>query len=123
MAAVDYELLKEDLNFPLQPDAGGYHVYIWDNENSMVANIQIEDRKAIEVIEERVCTGLRKFKEEDYNGMYELLHGYIIHKQSDKPVLLVRGWGRLQYKDDPELRQDNIANYLLNCMNFNNNKK
>jgi hypothetical protein len=31
--------------------------------------------------------------------------------------LITRGWGRLQYKSEPEKRQDNISRFILHAIN------
>lgn len=114
MKEVNYEMLKEDLHFPLKKDPGGYSIYIWDNKYNMVANYL--DENSIDLVNEKVLGEMRTF--DTVNDNFVLKNGVISSKaNSSINVLLVRGWGRLKYKDDPVTRQENIANYLLNCLN------
>lgn len=114
MEIIDYDLLKEDIVFPIKEDTSGYSIYVWDSNNNMIANYL--NNGSVDEINSRIIGGMREFKNESMNKC-KLIDGRIIHIESGVSLLLIRGWGRLQYKNDPEKRQDNIANYLLNCMN------
>ena len=110
---INYEMLQQDINFPLIKDPGNYSIYIWDNEHHMVANYLNEN--FIDLVNEKV---LGEMKIIDESQELFFIHGdVIVKKDSLEQILLVRGWGRLQYKDNAEERQENILNYLLNCLN------
>lgn len=53
--------------------------------------------------------------ESNLEGEYTLNEGDFF--KNGEYIGCVRGWGHLQYKDRPEERQDNIALYLLSCLN------
>lgn len=117
MLKIDYELLQQDLSFPLVIDEFGS--YIWSEDKhglQMVAQFEGDFRKQIST---------RMIPQEEFDivtntGIYKLKDGdfYQGEISDDNFIGLVRGWGSLQKKSNAERRQDNIANYLLNCLNI-----
>lgn len=112
MKEINYEMLQEDLNFPLQSDTS--HIYIWDKNYAMVANFM--NYGAVNFVKEKILGEMKTFSSST-NRFTLLENGLIVSTETRIRILLVRGWGRLKYKDNPTTRQDNIANYLLNCLN------
>lgn len=109
---VDYDLLLKTVKFPIVPDAGGYSSYIWDSDGNMLA--QFDDD--ITVHEYESALGDIKYFNES-SGNYDLEDGDFFQTITSCYIASVRGWGRLQYMDNGEQMQDNLANYLLNCLN------
>lgn len=107
--AVDIKLLKQDVVFPIKKDEWGN--YIWDNDQNMIA--MLFDEELYEKI-------VGNYKEAQNNSnTFKLKKGEFVNVETREIAGLVRGWGRLQYKDKPEKRQDNIAEYLLSRLNEN----
>lgn len=116
---VDYQLLEEDVKFPLKWGNDDYKVYIFDKYMNMIASVEVvnkhykKDKHPFHSIlgkmrtEEKPVEELRFFL--DQGDFYDREFGVRIG--------CVRGWGKLQQKDNAEARQDNIANYILNCLN------
>ena len=111
------ELLLEDITWPLKWDSKEYKMYIFDNGNNMIAQIDI-DLDAVSNYHpfEKLIGGYKEVETHRTNP-YSLKEGEFIDNETGEVTGRVRGWGRLQYKDRPEERQDNIANYILTVIN------
>jgi len=104
----DEKLLKEDVSFPLKEQGMSY---LFDAKGNMIAMFN-DDGVALKSVlfgEYRVA--------ETNTGEFELVDGDFIRKSDGAVIGLVRGWGRIQYKNTPEKRQDNIAAFLLGLLN------
>tara|TARA_R100000656_G_scaffold29994_1_gene26264 strand:+ start:834 stop:1214 length:381 start_codon:yes stop_codon:yes gene_type:complete len=125
MAKVDKQMLRQDIKFPLKWDSDEYKLYLFDSEHNMIAmvysNVPAEERT-----DHPFEKLIGEYKHEGGFApapptipKYSLYQGdyYTSEDNAAEPFGCVRGWGRLQYKDNPEQRQDNIANYILNVMN------
>jgi len=117
MKKVNLDLLKQDIIFPLKSDC--CQLYVWDNDHNMIAMWDLEITKEEE---ENFINKANKIAENGFNfgdsrNLFTLDHGN--HIQQGVEVLITRGWGRLQYKDRAEERQDNISAFLNNCLNSN----
>ena len=124
---IDFELLKSCVKLPLKADE--YGLYIWDSDGEMIA--QFYDRAYFELAKVTICGELRTFDgDESFDGYYlDEEFNFINKLNPDYEVGCVRGWGHLQYKYnkkkktkkyDPEggiKRHDNLAAYLLKCLN------
>lgn len=99
------ELLFEDVTFPIKTEMR----YCFDSRSEMVCNIY----------EEELCYKIDgDYKNEgEQDIQFKLENGNFICIDTGEKVGMVRGWGTLQYKDRAEERQDNIAEYLLRCLN------
>lgn len=116
------KLLHEDLKFPLIWDTEEYKMYIFDSENRMVAqvNINIEAYERPWAVEHPFTKILGEYKEVEPNtNNFKLEGGAFIDSNNDS-IGWVRGWGRLQYLKSPkgEKRLDNISKYILNVLNY-----
>ncbi len=102
----DEELLFEDVNFPLRL----IDDIIYDKADNAIAD-KIDDDVAHKMSGE--------FKEvEDVNSRFELNEaGEFIDNKTNVVVGRIIGWSRLRDKGQPQKRQDNIANYLINRLN------
>lgn len=113
------EQLLEDVKFPLKWDSKAYKMYIFDAENNMIAQVDSDNLDAVEN-EHPFEKLIGDFKEASVSRQglrYFMYQGDIYDQKKGMRIGLVRGWGRLQYKDNPEQRQDNIAEYLLIQLN------
>lgn len=121
MEQVDYKMLKEDVKFPLRWDCEDYKMYIFDSNNCIVAQVYDDNFDVVEQSHpfEKIIGGLKEIKVFESNPRYTLYQGdfYDTDHEEKEPIGCVRGWGRLQYKNRPEQRQDNIAAYILNVIN------
>jgi hypothetical protein len=114
MKEVNYEMLLEDIEFPLQRDS--ISVYVTDNQHHMVANYLTF--ASVSSVSSKILGDMKQFEGKTSTDKCYVDRGCIRYKETGMSLLLVRGWGRLQYKDNPEIRQENISNYLLNCLNL-----
>ena len=121
MSTVNYKLLNEDVKFPLKWDSEDYKMYIFDSEDNMIAQV---NRKLwngeVDGHQFEALIGEMKTIEPNDNPTYRLYKQDFYPLEGEKKsfaIGCVRGWGRLQYKNNPELRQDNIANYILGVLN------
>ena len=117
------KLLFEDVKFPLRWDDNDYKMYIFDSENSMIAQVEykiLDARKEYHPFEKII--GDYKDVIASLNPKYTLAEGnyFDVFKDAGNPIGCVRGWGRLQKLKSPkgEKRQDNIASYILNVINY-----
>lgn len=122
------KLLKEDVKFPLNWDSNEYKMYIFDSNNNMIAqtNYKILDAtKTYHPFEKLI--GDYKDLPRNLNPSYLNKDGDIfdVFNDCDNPIGCVRGWGRLQKLKSPsgEKRQDNILNYILNVINYEQNNR
>jgi hypothetical protein len=109
---IDKKMLLEDLKFPLRFD--GYS-YIWDKDGHMVA--MFVDNADKEFCNE-ILTAINTYADNLDRPMKEeqkvsFKHGEFKDKIGNV-FLITRGWGRLQYKSEPEKRQDNMHLILIN---------
>ena len=113
------EQLLEDVKFPLKWDTDVYKMYIFDSVNKMIAQVDsyLDATEKEHPFEKLI--GDYKDVGENPNPKYTLYKGdfYNVFKNAGDPIGMVRGWGRLQYKENPEERQDNMAEYILNIIN------
>lgn len=114
------KLLHEDVKFPLKWGAEEYKMYIFDSENNMIAQVDLEtfpDPAIITHPFEKLIGDYKPYKESTV--FYELAQGDYINPLTMEVIGSVCGWGRLQKLKSPrgEKRQDNIANYILNVIN------
>lgn len=109
---IDYKLLQEDINFPIIEDIY-YHSYMWDSDNNIVAQFE-EDSTEQEY--QSILGDMKTFEDTEIGTKYNLDNGDFF--RGDVFIGCVRGWGRLQQKDNAEKRQDNIAEYMLMCLNI-----
>jgi hypothetical protein len=119
---MDYnkKLLHEDVKFPLKWDSEEYKMYIFDSDNNMIAQVDLDTFEDPAVIQHPFTKLLGDYKEVEGDGIvYELAQGDYINKLTMEVIGCVRGWGRLQQLKSPkgEKRQDNIAAYILNVIN------
>lgn len=116
------KLLKEDVKFPLKWDCDEYKMYIFDNNDNMIAQVHkdFDATKEYHIFEKLI--GDYKELPENLNPKYLWKDGDIfdVFKDAGKPIGCVRGWGRLQKLKSPsgEKRQDNILKYVLNVINY-----
>ena len=114
---IDYKLLQEDIKFPIKEDPF-YHSYIWDSQNNMIAQFEEE---STEKEYHTILGDMIEFTDEQINNTskYKLEKGDFIRQLDFELIGCVRGWGRLKSSgvNNPEQRQDNIALYLLTCLN------
>ena len=90
--------------------------YIWDAEHHMVANaVQDNGEDFMEIVADKL------------NGLSGHLAGgpfyykeMAIYRADHQGVLMVRGWGRLQYLPDGDKAQDAIGDWIALRMNDNN---
>lgn len=109
---IDYDLLKKTVKFPIVPDPSEYSIYIWDSDNNMIASFD-DDISKFEY--EAALGDIKYFKKS--SGNYILENGDFYDSFSSCYIGSVRGWGRFQKMKNGEEIQDNLANYLLNCLN------
>jgi hypothetical protein len=115
MSEEQKKMLFEDLKFPLRFDGFSY---IWDKQNNMVAMfVDSANKEFCESITNAINTYVanidRLMKEVQ---KVTLKDGEFIDAIGNV-FLITRGWGRLQYKSNPEQRQDNISEFILNALN------
>ena len=112
---INKEMLFEDIKWPLKWDSD-CRLYIFDAENNMIAEVD-SDLENINTHPFEKLLG--DYKEPEINYVQFSLHEGVFYDifNPEEPVGCVRGFGRLQYKDKPEERQDNIANYILSIIN------
>jgi len=114
------KLLLKDISFPISWDTDEYKMYLFDTEMDMIAQVEYSVLDATEKVHpfEKL---IGEYKEvEEIGNRYSLTDGDFYDSEgSSEPIGCVRGWGRLSYKKSPsgEVRQDNIAEYILNVMN------
>jgi hypothetical protein len=131
---IDYELLKSCVKFPLKAD--DYGGYIWDANDDMLAHFE---RPHKDLASNLIVGDMRLFEGETTDEIYSLDpdFNFLIHYNSntlESAIGCVRGWGHLQYKynkkkgtkkydlDGGIKRHDNLAAYLLKCLNTPRNK-
>lgn len=112
------EQLFEDVKFPLKWDSRLYKMYIFDSANEMIAHVDVDmDATEVEHPFEKLIGDFKEVPKSD-NPTYANYQGDFYHIEDGiTPIGCTRGWGRLQYKDNPEQRQDNITEYILNVLN------
>lgn len=132
MKEIDYKLLETTVQFPLKID--DYGTYIWDKNENMIFdyidyNRTKENTSKIKQLLIDKITGQLKELKSVLNETYILKNETeIFVKATDEYIGCIRGWGHFQYeylKNDnkiynPErgiIIQDNLANYILNCLN------
>lgn len=118
---VNYQLLREDLKFPLKWDLEDYKMYIFDDDDNMVLQV---DHDNLDATKEYHPFEKIKGQMIDVGELqFPPKHRYFIHQgdfyDQEKGIRIgcVRGWGRLQQKKKGTERQDNIANYVLFILN------
>lgn len=123
---VDYELLKNCVKFPLKVD--DYGGYIWDANDDMLAQFE---RPYKNLASNLIAGDLRLFEGDTTEETYSLDPDFNFLITSNELVSIgcVRGWGHLQYKYNKKKgtkkydleggvkRHDNLAAYLLKCLN------
>jgi len=105
------EMLLEDLKFPLKWDSKSYKMYIFDSDMNMVAQVDMDLDATVNKHPFEKLIGNYKEPKVNY-GVYKVIEGDFINILTLETAGLVRGWGGLKYKDSPEERQDNIAEYI-----------
>ena len=116
---VDFKILKQDVKFPLSWDTIEYKMYIFDANLEMVAQVDLyntsewKENHPFAKLLGKMKTGERTVE----SHQYFLDSGDFYDREKGVRIGCVRGWGRLQYKPAPEKRQDNIAQYILQCIN------
>lgn len=118
----DSRLLFEDVKFPLQWDTEEYKMYIFDANYEMVAQVDVHnfDDSMTNHPFEKILGNYKDDSEAKFDHTYLrffLFNGDFYDQEEGIRIGCVRGWGRLQKKNNPEERQDNIANYILNVLN------
>ncbi len=115
---INKELLLEDIIFPVRFD--GYMMYLFDKENNMIA-MSSADRNINAKVLKRIEDAINTYKDNLDRPLKEspkvTLKDGTFYDVKGKEFLITRGWGRLKYKSNPELRQDNISNYILMAIN------
>ncbi len=128
---IDYELLKSCVKFPLKGD--DYGGYIWDANDDMLAQFERPYKK---IASNLIVGDLRLFEDETAEEIYSLDpdFNFLITSNESVSIGCVRGWGHLQYKYNKKKgtkkrdieggikRHDNLAAYLLKCLNTPRNK-
>lgn len=112
------EQLLENVKFPLKWDSKAYKMYIFDAEMNMIAQV---DRN-LDAIDndhpfEKLIGDFKEASVMSTGERYFLYQGNFYDQKLGLCIGSVRGWGSLQYKDNPEERQDNIAEYILTILN------
>lgn len=112
------QLLLEDITFPLRID--DWCVFIWDSNRNMVA--MFDDSREISTDASKlIIEALNSYINEPDRPLKEspkvILKNGNFYDVNNRLFLITRGWGRLQQKPNPEARQDNISNYILNAIN------
>ena len=112
---MNIELITEDVSFPLNFD--GYS-YIWDSKNNMIAMFVSDEKKQIA---DEIIYKLNDFAQKQFHFDNS---GYSFQKQGNdlilkegKPFILIRGWGRLQYKENAVQRHENVLDMFLEALN------
>lgn len=114
------KLLLDTICFPIK----AHHMYIFgDNSSQIIADLVHGDFDrnngyTEDVHVRNICAkieGEYKKPSKKQGTEYTLKDGIFYY--NNVPVMRVRGWGRIQYMDDPEKRQDNVAEYLLLRLN------
>lgn len=89
--------------------------YVWDIDNNVVLQAPYFNSPYLDLINKRL------------NGIFVPLiddHNFTIKNEeiydNANKVLVVRGWGRLQYikTDEPELIQDTFGQYVVDLLNY-----
>lgn len=128
---IDYELLKNSIKFPIKAD--DYGSFFWDSENKMIAQAKsssgIWNQTTVsnkQLMSDKICGEIKTDLPTD-KKLYTLVDGIFLDS-ANQMIGLVRGWGDFQYETNskgervynPERGakiQDNLANYLLACLN------
>ena len=121
MEEVDFTRLKQDVKFPLSWDTEDYKMYIFDANMEMVAQVETDenivyykkDKHPFHDLLGKLKTGERVVK----SPRFFIDQGNFYDREYGVRIGCVRGWGRLQYKPNAERRQDNMANYIVQCLN------
>jgi len=112
------EQLLEDVKFPLKWDSKSYKMYIFDADMNMIAEVDNKkDATKINHPFEKLIGDFKEVAATSQNQRYFIYQGDFYDQEEGERIGLVRGWGRLQYKENNEERQDNIANYILIVLN------
>ena len=112
------EQLLEDVKFPLKWDSNEYKIYIFDTENNMIAQVENkQDATKINHPFEKLIGDFKEVSATSQNQRYFIYQGDFYDQKEGERIGLVRGWGKLQYKENAEERQDNIANYIQIVLN------
>ena len=112
------EQLLEDVKFPLKWDSDAYKMYIFDADMNMIAEVDSkQDATKVNHPFEKLIGDFKEVSVTNQNQRYFIYQGDFYDQEEGERIGLVRGWGRLQYKDNPEQRQDNIAEYILIVLN------
>ena len=109
------ELVSKYYSFPFKYD--GYS-YIWDNDHNMcLMKVHGDDNFINSLVDNLNGTQSQLSKEKEE---FIIKDGKI--STNEKTVLIIRGWGRLQYitEDKPELIQDTFGQWIVDVLN---NKK
>jgi len=111
------DLVKKYYKFPLKAD--GYRRYVFDQDNNMCLMFE-------GISDDSIDKMIKAFNGKDIHGtqnhVFTLKGGEIYSdKRPDRPCIIIRGWGRLQYiKDDnatPEVIQDTFGQYIVDVLN------
>ena len=105
------EQLLEDVKFPIKWDSKEYKMYIFDADNNMIAEVDNkQDATKSKHPFEKLIGDFKEVAVASQNQRYFIYQGDFYDQEEGERIGLVRGWGRLQYKD-------NIANYILIVLN------
>lgn len=105
------ELVKKYYRIPYKILGG----YVWNIDNNVTLQAPFFNSTYLDLVTNRL------------NGIYKPLigeHNFTIKDgdiyDNDIKVLIVRGWGRLQYikTDKPELIQDTFGQYVVDLLNY-----
>jgi len=112
------KLLLENVKFPLKWDSDKYKVYILDSVNQIIAQIDIhQNATEWEHAFHKLVGDFKEVSVSDQSTRYFLYQGDFYDQEEGKRIGLVCAYGKLQYKENPEKRQDNIAEYILIVLN------
>ena len=118
---IDFLMLLEDITFPVKDD-GGFSHYLFDVNNEMIADFP---SGALSPIVRDMITKLNRAAVQHNKPIKGnvVVEGDMVYYKSyygafHVPVVRVRGWGRLQYKDKPVERQNNILKFLAYALDI-----
>ena len=96
-------------------------MYIFDADMNMIAQVDNDniDATTEEHPFEKIIGDFKEVTVSNQGSRYFIYQGDFYDQKTGKRIGLVRGWGGLKYKDRPEERQDNIAEYILIILNNN----
>ncbi len=123
MSGINYMQLRQDVKFPLQWDTEDYKIFVLDAESNVIFQVDSDNYDATDEESEHpfewlIGTPLNDEKEMNFvNPRFIEYAGEIYDRHDGKRIGQVRGWGRLQYKEQAVNRQDNIVKYALKVLN------